>query len=111
MDQEQRNQIISAALQAAISGLSETDISENTVRGALRLDPNTNLLHVVKRETVVQVNTVFGNAIYIKESGPSWVQYHDHRPHDEWGWLIDPAVITPPETPAVITPPETKETT
>jgi hypothetical protein len=90
MDQTERDKLIKAALEAAVTGLNKSDISEEKILELLQLKPDTNVLTVRTSDIQVKVNTVFGSAAFIKESGPSWVEYKDHRAVGDWKW--DPRV-------------------
>lgn len=88
MNPAEREKVIRAALESAVAGLNQSDVSEDKVQALLRISPETNVLTTRSSETRVKIDTVFGSAMFIKESGPSWVEYKDHRRIDEWQWIL-----------------------
>ena len=76
MDQAQRQKAVVDSLKAALSGLSEGELTEEKVRSMLHIGMDDKGLTMQHNPAVVEINTTFGNEYFIKMGPPSWIQYH-----------------------------------
>lgn len=86
---------VNAALRAAIQNVIAAGSTPEEVRTALGLDETTNILHVQNSTQQIQINTPDGAAYFVQDSGPSWVEYKDHRPSIEWENVVSPESFDP----------------
>lgn len=85
-----RQGVVSDILKGVVQGVVNAGASPEAIRQALGIDESRDLLHVQNASVVIEINTLEAKAAFVKESGPSWVQYIDHRPHAELENIVLP---------------------
>ncbi|ROO86915.1 hypothetical protein EDD29_4499 [Actinocorallia herbida] len=95
MPEENPDSVVSKILRSAVQKAIASGGSPEAIRDALGLGDATNILHVQNNTLRVEINSPGGIAAFVQESGPTWVQYIDHRPHTEWEDVIEPVEFDP----------------